>query len=77
MEMRNKDVIYVSNSVSVELAKFRSLLATLYGTATDPMNAAITYYTLKNVQAGTGAVSVIGSGGGNVTTIVNPPSTGP
>jgi polysaccharide export outer membrane protein len=77
MEMRNKDVIYVSNSVSVELAKFRSLLATLYGTATDPMNAAITYYTLKNVQAGTGAVSVIGSGGGNVTTIVNPPTTGP
>ena len=60
MEMRNKDVIYVSNSVSVELAKFRSLLATVYGTATDPMNAAITYYTLKNVQAGTGAVSIIG-----------------
>ena len=60
MEMRNKDVIYVSNSISVELAKFRSLLATVYGTATDPMNAAITFYTLKNVQAGTGAVSIIG-----------------
>ena len=38
------------------------------------MNAAITYYTLKNVQAGTGAVSIIGTGGGNVTTVVNPPA---
>jgi len=67
-EMRNKDVIYVSNSASVELAKFRSYLATIYGTATDPMNAAITYYTLKNVSGGSGAVSIIqgsSSGGGS------------
>jgi polysaccharide export outer membrane protein len=58
-EMRNKDVIYVSNSASVELEKFRSLLSTIYGTATDPMQAALTYYSLKNVAAGTGAVSIL------------------
>jgi polysaccharide export outer membrane protein len=60
-EMRNKDVIYVSNSASIEMAKFRNFMATIYGTATDPMNAAITYYTLKNVSTGTGAATVIPS----------------
>ena len=34
-------------------------MATVYGTATDPMNAATQYYTLKNLAAGTGAVSVL------------------
>jgi polysaccharide biosynthesis/export protein len=70
-EMRNKDVIYVSNSLSVEASKFREFMSTLYGTATDPMNAAITFYSLKNVAAGTGAVSILSGGGG--TTIVAPP----
>jgi polysaccharide biosynthesis/export protein len=60
-EMRDKDVIYVSNSASVEMVKFRNFLATIYGTATDPMNAAITYYTLKNVSTGTGAATIIPS----------------
>ena len=58
-EMRNKDVIYVSTSPAVEMAKFRAYLATIYGTATDPMNAAITFYTLKNTAAGVGSVNVI------------------
>jgi polysaccharide export outer membrane protein len=58
-EMRNKDVIYVSTSPSVELAKFRNYMATIYGTTTDPMNAAITAYTLKGLVVGTGAVNVI------------------
>jgi polysaccharide biosynthesis/export protein len=74
-EMRNKDVIYVSNSVSVETAKFRSYLSSVYGTVTDPMQAALTYYSLKNVAAGTGAVSIISGGGG--TTVVNPPPPSP
>jgi polysaccharide export outer membrane protein len=67
-EMRNKDVIYVSSSASVELEKFRSLLSTIYGTATDPMQAALTYYSLKNVVAGTGAVSILPG-----TPVVTPP----
>ena len=58
-EMRNKDVIYVANSASIELQKFRNFMATVYGTATDPMNAATQYYTLKNLVAGTGAVTVL------------------
>ena len=41
-EMRNKDVIYVSTSSAVEMVKFRNYMSTIYGTATDPMNAAIT-----------------------------------
>jgi polysaccharide export outer membrane protein len=78
LEMRNKDVIYVSNSASVELVKFRNFLSTIYGTATDPMQAAITYYTLKNISMGTGAVSVIGGGGGGGgTTVINPPPPSP
>jgi polysaccharide export outer membrane protein len=71
-EMRNKDVIYVSTSSAVEMVKFRNYMATIYGTATDPMNAAITYYTLKNVSQGTGAVSIIGS-----TPIAAPVTTTP
>ena len=63
-EMRNKDVIYVSNSASVELAKFRAFLATIYGTATDPMNAAITAYALKSTATTSSAVTTIVGGGG-------------
>ena len=70
-EMRNKDVIYVSNALSVEASKFRDFMSTLYGTATDPMNAAVTFYSLKNVAAGTGAVSILSGGGG--TTVIAPP----
>jgi hypothetical protein len=57
----------------VELSKFRSLLATIYGTATDPMQAAITYYSLKNISGGTGAATILP---GN-TTIVTPPASTP
>ena len=36
-EMRNKDVIYVSNSVSVEATKFMSYLRTINATVNDPI----------------------------------------
>ena len=55
-EMRNKDVIYVSNSVSVEATKFLSYLRTINGTLNDPINSAINAYTLKNLIQG-GAVT--------------------
>lgn len=77
-EMRNKDVIYVSTSAAVEMAKFRAMLQTVYGTATDPMQSAITFYTLKNIASGTGAVPGIvsgGGGGGGSTTIITPPAS--
>jgi polysaccharide export outer membrane protein len=51
-EMRNKDVIYVSNAVSVEVSKFLAYLRLINGTINDPIQTAISAYTLKNVIAG-------------------------
>jgi len=51
-EMRNKDVIYVSNAVSVEVTKFVSYLRTINSAITDPMNTGITALTLKNLLKG-------------------------
>src|SRR5215813_12636684 len=56
-EMRNKDVVYVSNSVSVEATKFLTYVRTVSSTLNDPINYAINAYTLKNLIHGTGAVS--------------------
>ena len=56
-EMRNKDVIYVSNSVSVEATKFLTYIRTVNATLNDPINSAINVYTLKNLIQGTGNVS--------------------
>ncbi len=56
-EMRNKDVIYVSNSVSVEATKFLTYIRTVNATLNDPINTAINAYTLKNIIQGTTATS--------------------
>jgi polysaccharide export outer membrane protein len=56
-EMRNKDVIYVSNSVSVEATKFLTYVRTVSATLNDPINYAINAYTLRNIIHGTGNVS--------------------
>jgi polysaccharide biosynthesis/export protein len=56
-EMRNKDVIYVSNSVSAEATKFLTYVRTVNATLNDPVNSAINAYTLKNLIQGTGNVS--------------------
>jgi polysaccharide export outer membrane protein len=63
--MRNKDVIYVSNAVSVEVSKFLTYLRLINGTINDPIQTAISAYTLKNVIAG--GTNVI------VTNPANPP----
>jgi len=55
-EMRNKDVIYVSNSFSVESTKFMTYVNSVINTAEDPMNFALQVYSLKNIIRGTGAV---------------------
>ena len=52
-EMRNKDVIQVSNSVSVEATKFLTYVRTVNATINDPVNYAINVYTLKNLLKGT------------------------
>ena len=56
-EMRNKDVIYVANSVSVEATKFLTYIRTVNSTLNDPINYAINAYTLRGIVKGTGNVS--------------------
>jgi polysaccharide export outer membrane protein len=69
-EMRNKDVIYVSNSFSVESTKFMAYIGTLFSTAEDPITFATSVYGLKNIIHGTGAVpSFLNTS----TTVVTPP----
>jgi polysaccharide export outer membrane protein len=52
-EIRNKDVIQVSNSVSTEATKFLTYIRTVNATLNDPINYAINAYTLKNLLKGT------------------------
>jgi polysaccharide export outer membrane protein len=46
-EMRNKDVIYVSNASSVETTKALNFFRTVVGTVNDPIVAATDFYILK------------------------------
>jgi polysaccharide export outer membrane protein len=61
-EMRNKDVLYVSNATSVQVTKFLTYLRTIMATANDPITYATNFYVLKSAIKGTG----------NLTTIVSP-----
>jgi polysaccharide export outer membrane protein len=71
-EMRNKDVIYVSNSVSVEATKFLTYLRLVNATINDPISSAINAYTLKNIiQTGTANTAIIT---GATTPIINVPA---
>ena len=57
-EMRNKDVLFVSNAASVESTKFMVYLRMIIGTVNDPLMAAISAYTLKSIATG-GTVNAI------------------
>jgi polysaccharide export outer membrane protein len=59
LEMRNKDVIYVSNAVAVETAKFASYVSAVTGTINDPVSTATGIYGLRNIIRGTGQVPSI------------------
>jgi polysaccharide export outer membrane protein len=58
-EIRNKDVIYVSNATSVEASKFLTYVRLIVGTATDPITAALGVYSIKALAQGTSASSVV------------------
>lgn len=58
-QMRNKDVLYVSNATTVEVAKVLDLLRLVTATVNDPIVAATNAYTLRNVAAGTAATAVV------------------
>jgi polysaccharide export outer membrane protein len=76
-EMRNKDVIYVANTFSVESTKFMTYLNTINTTIQGPISTATSAYGLRNIIRGTGSVPSVFST--SPTTIVTspPPAAGP
>jgi polysaccharide biosynthesis/export protein len=62
-EMRNKDVIYISNALSVDSSKFLTYLRLIIATAQDPINFATSIYVLKNTIKGTAGSIFVGGGG--------------
>ncbi len=57
-EMRNKDVVFVSNAAAVETTKFLNFLRTIMATANDPILYATNGYALKSAING-GASTII------------------
>jgi len=66
-EMRNKDVIYVSNSASVETTKFMSYLHTINQTINDPISTATNIYALKHLVKGANTAILTGTSIGTPT----------
>jgi polysaccharide export outer membrane protein len=58
-EIRNKDVLYMSNALSVETSKFMEHLRLITATVNDPIVAALNVYALKAAAAGTPPLAVI------------------
>jgi polysaccharide biosynthesis/export protein len=58
-QMRNKDVIYVSNATSVESSKFLNFVRLIVGTASDPIVSADSAYALKAAVNGTAGAATI------------------
>jgi polysaccharide export outer membrane protein len=58
-EIRNKDVLYVSNATSVQVTKFLFYLRNIMATVNDPITYAINFYALKAVIHGTGTVTTL------------------
>lgn len=63
MPMRNKDLIFVSNSRSIEKTKLMDYIRTISSTIQEPINVGIAGYTLKGLVNGTGSAAVIVGGG--------------
>ena len=58
-EVRNKDVIFTANAVSVEVTKFLTFLRTIMATVNDPLVYATNYYTLLNTSKGLGSTAIV------------------
>ena len=58
-EVRNKDVIFTANAVSVEVTKFLNFLRTIMATVNDPLVYATNYYTLLNASKGIGSSVIV------------------
>jgi polysaccharide export outer membrane protein len=71
-EMRNKDILYVSNSFSVESTKFMNYLNNINTTIQAPITTVTSAYGLRNIIQGTGAVPSVFTSG--ATTVVTAPA---
>src|SRR5438093_856816 len=71
-EMRNKDILYASNSVSVESTKFMTYLNTVNATIQGPISTVTSAYGLRNIIRGTGAVPSVLTTGGSTTVVTSP-----
>jgi polysaccharide export outer membrane protein len=64
--MRNKDVIYAANAISVDSTKFLNYVNTLIGTVQDPVLAATNVYALRNLISSSTSTAIL-TGGATVT----------
>ena len=71
-EMRNKDILYASNSVSVESTKFMNYLNNINTTIQGPITTVTSAYGLRNIIRGTGAVPSTFVTGGSTTVVTSP-----
>jgi polysaccharide export outer membrane protein len=60
-QMRNKDVIYVSNATAVQAAKAMNYFALILNTVNDPITTATNIYGLKNLVQGGASVTAVGA----------------
>jgi polysaccharide biosynthesis/export protein len=58
-QMRNKDVLYVSNATTVEIAKVIDFLRLVTATVNDPIVAATNAYALRNLVSGVGSSAIV------------------
>ena len=61
-EMRNKDVIYISNAISVEVSKALGFFQTVVNSANNPITSAINVYALKAAAKGTSTTTTLVGG---------------
>jgi polysaccharide biosynthesis/export protein len=57
--MRTKDVVFVANARSVESTKLMNYVRTINGTVQDPIQTAISAYTLRNLANGANAATIV------------------
>lgn len=67
-QMRDKDVIYVANSRSVEHTKFYTYINSLSSAVQDPLNAGTAFYTLKSAIHSGGANTIFTTSSTTTTT---------
>jgi polysaccharide export outer membrane protein len=71
-QMRNKDVIYVSNAISVDSTKLLTYLRLIIGTAQDPVLFATNAYILRNTIASATSAIAVTTGSSAGIPIVSP-----